>query len=436
MNFPPPTVKQARVLWFTLTVVAVAVLVALAGLMVWGVGHVIGRLSTVLLPIAFALILAYILDPVVEFFVRKRVPRFWSVCLVFAFAGLLVAIVIGSILPGLNRESRKLARDLPKNLDTLHARAEHFMETSPLFRMLPADWREQLDGLTPDATNRVAMEGTNLAPGIALSVDTNVVTFTDTNFLADSGTNQVFSGTTMAPLNGIIFHSFERAILVVVKWFTAQLSKVTTWVEFFIGFVLVPVYLFYFLLEKEPITKHWKQYVPIKESAAKEEAIFILQEANECLIVFFRGQVLVALCVGGLLTVGYLAMGLNYAALLGLVACTLGIVPYLGTITSLLLALAVAGVQFGDGKHIVLVLAIAGMVKLAEDFIISPRIIGERAGLHPLTIILAVMFGTTLLGGFLGALLAIPLTAVLRTLMYRYIWQRAVANRRAARAGR
>jgi predicted PurR-regulated permease PerM len=80
--------------------------------------------------------------------------------------------------------------------------------------------------------------------------------------------------------------------------------------------------------------------------------------------------------------------------------------------------------QFGDWTHPLLVIAIAGGVKLLEDFLISPRIIGERAGLHPLTIILAVMVGTTLLGGFLGALLAIPLTAALRTLMFRYIWTR------------
>jgi predicted PurR-regulated permease PerM len=119
-----------------------------------------------------------------------------------------------------------------------------------------------------------------------------------------------------------------------------------------------------------------------------------------------------------------LILGLNYAVLLGVVAGVLGIVPYLGTITSLVLALTVAGIQFGDWTHPLLVFTIAVLVKLAEDFIISPRIIGERAGLHPLTIILAVMVGTTLLGGFLGAMLAIPLTAALRTLMFRYIWKR------------
>jgi predicted PurR-regulated permease PerM len=62
-------------------------------------------------------------------------------------------------------------------------------------------------------------------------------------------------------------------------------------------------------------------------------------------------------------------------------------------------------------------------VQLLEGLIISPKIIGDRVGLHPLAVIIAVMIGTTLMGGILGGLLAIPLTAVLRTLMYRYVWR-------------
>ncbi len=156
---------------------------------------------------------------------------------------------------------------------------------------------------------------------------------------------------------------------------------------------------------------------------------------NDCMIVFFRGQVLVALCVGTLLAVGYLILGLNYAVLLGVVAGVLGIVPYLGTIVSLVLALTVAAIQFGDWRHPLTVLGIAAAVKLLEDLVISPKIIGDRSGLHPLTIILAVMVGATLLGGFLGALLAIPLTAVLRTLMFRYVWSKTrIAGEKPATA--
>jgi predicted PurR-regulated permease PerM len=150
--------------------------------------------------------------------------------------------------------------------------------------------------------------------------------------------------------------------------------------------------------------------------------VFILTNINDCMIVFFRGQVLVALCVVVLLSAVYLIMGLNYALLLGLIAGTLEIVPYLGTIVGLVLALAVAGAQFKDWTHPMIVFGIVVLMKLLEDLVLAPRIVGKRVGLHPLAVIVAVMVGTTLLGGFIGALLAIPLTAALRTLMFRYIW--------------
>jgi predicted PurR-regulated permease PerM len=81
-------------------------------------------------------------------------------------------------------------------------------------------------------------------------------------------------------------------------------------------------------------------------------------------------------------------------------------------------------VQFGDWKHPLIVVVIFAIVQTLEGVVISPRIMKGRVGLHPLTIIIAVMVGTTLLGGVLGGVLAIPLTAVMRVLMARYVWKR------------
>jgi predicted PurR-regulated permease PerM len=89
------------------------------------------------------------------------------------------------------------------------------------------------------------------------------------------------------------------------------------------------------------------------------------------------------------------------------------------------LAMLIALVQFGDWQHPLLVLTVFAVVQTLEGVVISPRIMKGRVGLHPLTIIIAVMVGTTLLGGVLGGILAIPLTAVLRVLMSRYVWKRA-----------
>jgi predicted PurR-regulated permease PerM len=88
------------------------------------------------------------------------------------------------------------------------------------------------------------------------------------------------------------------------------------------------------------------------------------------------------------------------------------------------LALILAFAQHGDWKHPALVLAVFAVVQSVEGLFISPKIMGNRVGLHPLTIIVSVLVGTTLLGGILGGILAIPLTAAGRVLMFRYVWKK------------
>jgi predicted PurR-regulated permease PerM len=428
MSFPSPSKKQARVLWFSLTALALAILLALLGVLLWATGWVLHRLSAVLVPMAFALILAYILDPVVEFFVKKKMPRMWAVCLVMVLGIVVIGALLGSVLPGLQRETRRLSDDLPKNVEYVRSKAAHYVQE------LPPSWRTAFfpveqpqtnaNGTVP-ATNRLPTNLAEVATNIVIAIvagGTNTAPTTNTEAFKVSAhdVNRALN----APIGKTVIPGVTRALVFVAGWFQEQLGKVTTWVEFLVGFVLVPVYLFYFLLEKNEITDKWTDYLPIKESPAKEETVFVLRAINECMIVFFRGQVLVALCVGILLTAAYLTVGLNYAVILGIVAGVLEIVPYLGTIVGLVLALAVSAIQFKDWTHPLIVLGIVVTIKLLEDFVIAPKIIGERVGLHPLTIIVAVMVGTTLLGGFTGALLAIPLTAALRTLMFRYIWNK------------
>ncbi len=434
MNFPPPTPKQAQVLWFALTALAVALLLFLTGALVWGLSLVLSHASGVLLPMALALILAYILDPVVEFFVRKRMRRGLAILLVFFLGFLLVVGLLGSVVPGLIKETQKLVNDLPKSPSELRLRVEDFMTKSPLGRLLSVTWRASQTLVSTstshppaadDAPDHPAGAQSNGAHGVEPSPGVQPESKTNAVELADE--TRELRKTLNAPFSETLLPALTRLTVIMGSWVTNQLGKVTTWMEFLLGFVLVPVYLFYFLLEKQGINRSWSDYLPLQDSKAKDETVFVLRSINECLIVFFRGQVLVALCVGTLLAGSYLAFGLDYAVVLGVIAGVLGIVPYLGTIVSLALALAVAAVQFGDWAHPLCVLAIAAAVKMLEDLVISPKIIGKRSGLHPLTIILAVMIGTTLLGGFLGALLAIPLTATLRVLMFRYVWKRRPA---------
>ena len=207
-------------------------------------------------------------------------------------------------------------------------------------------------------------------------------------------------------------------------WLFGQFGRVASWFGFLAGMVLVPVYTFYFLLEKRGISSRWTDYLPVADSGFKNELVFVLNSINNYLITFFRGQILVAICDGILYGTGFLMIGLPYAMLIGAMAVFLTMIPFLGAIVTCSTALIIALVQFGDWQHPLLVLAVFGFVQALEGLFISPKIMGGRVGLHPVTIIIAVMAGTTLLGGLLGGILAIPLTAALRVLMFRYVWKR------------
>ena len=201
-------------------------------------------------------------------------------------------------------------------------------------------------------------------------------------------------------------------------------GRVATWFGIFTGLALIPVYAFYLLLEKERISSRWTDYLPVKDSSFKRELVFLLNSTNDYMIAFFRGQVLVGICDGLMYMLGFLIIRLDYALLIGAAAMVLTIIPFLGAIIVCAVSLIIAVVQYGDWFHPLLVLVVFSVAQSIEALVISPKIMGGRVGLHPLTIIVAVMAGTTLLGGLLGGILAIPLTAVLRVIMFRYVWKR------------
>ena len=206
------------------------------------------------------------------------------------------------------------------------------------------------------------------------------------------------------------------------SWIASHLSRVLSIGSFLIGILLVPIYTYYFLVEKEAIALRWKNYVPLWESKAKEEAVWFLNTVSESIVVFFRGQILVALCEGTLLTIGFLCIGMKYAVLIGVVAGIFSIIPYLGMALSIIPAVLLAVAQFNDLMHPLMVVLVYVAVHLFDGYIVFPRVIGDRVGMHPAIIIVAVLIGATMMGGVLGAILAIPVTAVLRALMFRYVW--------------
>ena len=403
---PPPTPAQARLIWLALTGLAIATLVALVAALVWGLGQVLQILAPVLWPLAIATVIAYLLDPVVDGLERKGLSRTRAILCVFGIALLLLTAVFGSVGPQVVRETRQLVARVPAYAVNVQQRIEVWVNNPPplLQKLLR---REAAPMKPPDS------EATDPAAPLLLTAGT-------TNDLA-AGTNSpaLFGGTfdqqTLHSATGWLAQALPQA----GRWLFGQVGRVAAWFGFLAGLALVPIYAFYLLLEKRGIESNWTDYLPVSDSRFKDELVFVLRSINGYLIAFFRGQVLVAICDGILYTIG-----LPYAVLLGAAAVGLTMIPFLGAMALCATALIIALVQYGDWLHPALVLGVFAIVQTLEGLVISPRIMRGRVGLHPLAIIIAVMAGTTLLGGLLGGILAIPLTAVLRVLLARYVWKR------------
>ncbi|MSU43977.1 MAG: AI-2E family transporter [Pedosphaera sp.] len=390
MSFPAPTERQARILWFCLTTLAVAVCVVLVGLAGWGLSWLVQRLSPVLLPLMVAAILACLLAPLVDFFEQRIAQssgdtprpggahRARAILAVFGLSlGLLAGVAmlaITSIVPELTKAGESVQRML--DYQTLERTVQGLQERHRdqwLGRQVEALWRDHQDTVQEWGV---------------------------------------------------------QAVQRLSQWSFAQLSKAVSWFSFLVGLALVPVYAFYFLLEARTIERQWSDYLPLMESRFKEEVVFVLRSFNDCLVVFFRGQVLVAFCVGACLAVGFTVIGLPFGLLLGVVAGLVGLIPYFGVIITAV-PVVLLSVFYHDQMLItstwgapLLALGICALVLLLEKLVIQPKIIGDRVGMHPAAVIVAVLFGTYLVGGVIGGLLAIPIAMALRTVLVRYIWMR------------
>jgi predicted PurR-regulated permease PerM len=414
MSFPAPTEKQARIVWISITTLAIGVLVTTLCAFIWGLGQVLHVLSPVLWPLAIAGILAYLLDPVVDYFEQKNISRKKAIILVFAMCTVALVGLLASVVPRLIHETEKLIADVPAYSRDLQDNLAKWVSQRPFFDA----WRERFFPAHTPATNS--------SPQPNLLANTNEGVTSTTNRASPEAIKTrenawaVKISESVLSWLGVMLPKFGA-------WLLAQMSRVASWAGTIVGLALVPVFTYYFLQEKIAIQKGWSNYLPLQESKLKDELVFVLRSINDYLIVFFRGQVLIAICDAVMLVSGFLLLGLNYAVLFGLVAGLLSMVPYLGTIVTIIPTIILAAVQFKDLLHPLMIVAIFGIVHLIEGFVVAPKIMGDRVGLHPLTIIVAVLIGTTLLGGILGGILAIPLTAAMRVVMFRYIWKKREA---------
>jgi predicted PurR-regulated permease PerM len=178
------------------------------------------------------------------------------------------------------------------------------------------------------------------------------------------------------------------------------------------AWAVLPVYLAFFLMAKPFETRQIGDFLPFLKEETREDVIYLLDQFIGILLTFFRGQILIALAQGVLFATGFSLVGLPYGIVIGMALGLLNIVPYLGSIAGLAVALPLAYFSDGGGiSRVALVLLVFGLVQAIEGYLLTPKIMGDRTGLHPALIIFAVFFWGVAFGGIFGMMLAIPLTA-------------------------
>jgi predicted PurR-regulated permease PerM len=386
-----PTPFQKKVCWAGLT--ALAALTGVSVLLVagWSIIQVCVSLKAVLTPVAIAGVLAYLLSPVVSLLCHWKIPRTWAVIIVFLFFTGAMTLIALTVAPSLEHQGTIFAGRIPaytQSISTLAKESATEIQRLAALKSTGTHPSSPLADLSPDSIKMYGFELARQAlawvqeqlPGIASSVG---------SFLQSS-----------------------------IGGFLGLFG-------FLLSLILVPVFLFFFLLEAPAMASNWSRYLPMRASPLKVEIVSLFNEINDYLIHFFRGQLLVSMIDGVLVGLClFLFLRLDFTFLIGLMVGILCLIPYLGFMVCLIPAMLIALAQYGDLWHPLYVLLIFTGVNWLEGIFISPKIIGNSVGLHPMTIIVSVLAWTVILGGLLGALLAVPLTATLKVLLRRYFWDR------------
>lgn len=199
---------------------------------------------------------------------------------------------------------------------------------------------------------------------------------------------------------------------------------------------IIPVYLFFFLMadSRDP-TRRIADHLVFLRPNHRDDVVFLAREFIGIVVAFFRGQLLIGLIMGVLLAIGFSLAGLRFGLALGVIIGLLNIIPYLGSILGLSVVLPLALLQPEGGLWLVgACLGVFIAVQAIEGWFLTPRIMGQQTGLHPVAIIFAVFFWGEAFGGVLGMLLAVPLTAFFVT-AWRLVRRKYFAASPEARAG-
>lgn len=325
-------------------------------------------LAPVLTPFVLAALLGWLGDPLVDRLERQGRTRNTAVILVFSAMALAMTIVLVLLVPLIERQIATLIESMPRYRDWLLQTALPWVEART--RMEISSWL--------DFNRLVELIRTNWerAGGMATTL---------LGYLSRSG----------------------FAILGLVA-----------------NVVLLPVLTFFFLRDWDLLVERVGSLVPRSYLATASR---LARESSDVLGAFLRGQFLVMIILGVMYGVGLWAVGLDLGILIGIIAGLLTFVPYLGPASGIILGCIAALVQYGDWQHIAGVLIVFGVGQVIESYWLTPKLVGDRIGLHPAAVIFAVLAGGQLFG-FLGMLLALPVAAVANVLL-RYAEQRYTHSR-------
>lgn len=438
-----PTRFQLRTLWNAATGVSILVLGALLVGLIWLIGKIFGFLQPVLVPLAVAAITAYLLDPVVRLFQKRGFSRRWSVVSVFATFTLLVAGLVGIMIPLVGGQIHEFQQQREAMAATAQAQTpaeQQAIADNPAAAKKPIN--ELIVDILIDTRNKNEWSKPFIDPLLAppkANTDSP-----ETAPKADIGAELDLAFQEKRAVEPPILLA-ETELWVQAKtyldeifgWIKGGAGKVLGFLGLALGFLMVPIYLYYILNESAAIKEHWHDYVPLKASRFKTELIETLTEINRYLISFFRGQVLVAFIDGMLVGIALTIFGLPLGLLIGILMAILGIIPYIGNIITLIPACVLAWFHFSVPEnqnflganpwtYVGAVVAIFVIVQQINSLVTAPKIVGDSVGLHPMTVIFSMLFWSLILGGFVGALLAVPLTAAVKVLFRRYIWERKI----------
>lgn len=315
--------------------------------------------TTVFLQLFIALALAYILNPAVGFLERKGIRRPFGILIVFAAALTVCAGFTIFMVASISAEFSKMQLNLP-------AYARHLYEITP-----PAV-KGYLNIETPDKLalrmNELLQQARSAAPDL------------------------------LKPLLTFLQNALTSTVSVILA---------------VLGYLIIPVYLFYLLFDLPRLKSFVESFIPERFRAVYSKK---LAEIDTVLSGFVRGQLSVCAILALLYSIGLYFIGIDLAIAIGTLAGVTFIIPYVGTIIGICLSVVMALLKFNDILHPLLCLGWFGLVQALEGMVITPKIVGDTVGLHPLVAIVALLIGGQLFG-IIGMLLAVPLTAVLQVFL-------------------